>query len=224
MPAPERRASFIRLYWSAFITPINTTGPYWLDILGEYRINASRQIVWEALNDPEVLRQCIPGCEQLSRNGDGPFNATINAKVGPVSARFKTVLTLEDLNAPHSYTLVGEGKGGAAGFGKGSAHVNLAEAGPVTVLTYNAKFNVGGKLAQVGSRLVQGAARKTADQFFLNFAQHLGGEPLTAPEAAAARGGGGVAAASTLATWARAPWLWVVLLLAVLLVGWLLLS
>jgi carbon monoxide dehydrogenase subunit G len=196
-----------------------------LDILGEYRINASRQEVWEALNDPEVLRKCIPGCEQLNRDGDGPLNATINAKVGPVSARFKTVLTLQNINAPESYTLVGEGKGGAAGFGKGSADVTLAESGTLTLLSYNARFNVGGKLAQVGSRLVQGAARKTADQFFLNFAQELGGEPV-APLEAAEPGApaAGVAPAAGGVALARRPWLWALVVLAVLLLGWWLLS
>ena len=196
-----------------------------MDILGEYRINASRQDVWEALNDPEVLRKCIPGCEQLNHDGDGPLHATINAKVGPVSARFKTVLTLENINAPESYTLVGEGKGGAAGFGKGSADVTLAESGAVTLLSYNAKFNVGGKLAQVGSRLVQGAARKTADQFFLNFAQELGGEPVAPPEAAEpGAGAAGVGPAGAAAQPSRGPWLWVLVVLVLLLLGWWLLS
>ena len=191
-----------------------------MDILGEYRINATRQAVWEALNDPEVLRQCIPGCEQLNRDGDGPLNATINAKVGPVSARFKTVLTLENINAPQSYTLVGEGKGGAAGFGKGSADVSLVESGPVTVLSYNAKFTVGGKLAQVGSRLVQGAARKTADQFFLKFAEQLGGEPVQRAEGEAGVGGG-IAPPGGLPVALRTPWLWIGLALILLLIGWL---
>jgi carbon monoxide dehydrogenase subunit G len=193
-----------------------------LDILGEYRLNASRQTVWEALNDPDVLRQCIPGCEQLNRNGDGPFDAVINAKVGPVSARFKTVLKLENLNAPESYTLVGEGKGGSAGFGKGSAEGKLAETGPITVLSYNAKFSVGGKLAQVGSRLVQGAARKTADQFFQNFAQRLGGERVALPDAERAAGAAGGLAPALAAAGRRSGWLWVALLAALLIVGWLL--
>lgn len=196
-----------------------------MDILGEYRINASRQEVWEALNDPEMLRKCIPGCEQLNRDGDGPLNATINAKVGPVSARFKTVLTLENINAPESYTLVGEGKGGAAGFGKGSADVTLAESGALTLLAYNAKFKVGGKLAQVGSRLVQGAARKTADQFFLNFAQQLGGAPGAPPEAAEpGAAAAGVGPAGGAVARARHSWLWVLVVLVVLLLGWWLLS
>ncbi len=196
-----------------------------MDILGEYRINASRQEVWEALNDPEMLRKCIPGCEQLNRDGDGPLNATINAKVGPVSARFKTVLTLENINAPESYTLVGEGKGGAAGFGKGSADVTLAESGALTLLAYNAKFKVGGKLAQVGSRLVQGAARKTADQFFLNFAQQLGGASGATPQAAEpGAAAGGVGPAGRAVARARHSWLWVLVVLVVLLLGWWLLS
>jgi carbon monoxide dehydrogenase subunit G len=193
-----------------------------LDIVGEYRINASRQNVWEALNDPQVLRQCIPGCEALDPNGDAGFTATINAKVGPVSARFKTLLSLDNLNPPISYTLVGEGKGGAAGFGKGSADVSLEESGSVTVLSYNARFSVGGKLAQVGSRLVQGAAKKTADQFFLAFTQHLGGGAEAALPAGEAAAGGGAAAGAAPGP-RPAAWVWIVLVLALLGIGWLLL-
>ena len=195
-----------------------------MDILGEYRINASQQSVWEALNDPQVLRQCIPGCEQLDRDGDNAFTATINAKVGPVSARFKTRLTVENSNAPVSYTLVGEGKGGAAGFGKGSADVSLEESGSATVLSYNARFSVGGKLAQVGSRLVQGAARKTADQFFLSFSEYLGGgsEAPADREAVIPAGVGGPAPGPEASRKGFRPWLWIGVVLALFLIIWLL--
>ena len=149
-----------------------------MELTGEYKIPAPRQTVWEGLNDPEILKACIPGCvrEELEKTDDNAFSAKVKSKIGPVSAKFAGGVTLSDLNPPESYTIAGEGKGGAAGFAKGSAKVSLAEDGPeATVLTYNANAQVGGKLAQVGSRLVQGAAQKTADQFFSKFAEIVGG-------------------------------------------------
>ena len=147
-----------------------------MELTGEYKIPAPRQTVWEGLNDPETLKACIPGCEELEKSGDDSFAAKVKSKIGPVSAKFSGEVTLSDLNPPESYTISGEGKGGAAGFAKGSARVNLAEDGPdATVLTYTANAQVGGKLAQVGSRLVKGAAQKTADQFFSKFAEVVGG-------------------------------------------------
>lgn len=144
-----------------------------MDIRGEYRIANTRERVWLALNDPEVLRRCIPGCESLERVSDEEMQAKVMAAIGPVKSRFNTTLTLEDLNPPASYRLVGVSKGGAAGFGKGSADVELVEDGEITVLRYDARFKVGGKLAQVGSRLVLGATKKTADDFFTNFSREL---------------------------------------------------
>lgn len=144
-----------------------------MDIKGEYRIANTRDRVWLALNDPEVLRRCIPGCESLERVSDEEMQAKVMAAIGPVKSRFNTTLTLEDLNPPASYRLVGVSKGGAAGFGKGSADVELVEDGEITVLRYDARFKVGGKLAQVGSRLVLGATKKTADDFFANFSREL---------------------------------------------------
>lgn len=140
-----------------------------MDMTGEYRIPAPRQRVWEALNDPLVLRQAIPGCEQLDKISDQEMTARVKAKVGPVSATFSGKVTLGDLNPPESYTISGEGSGGVAGFAKGGARVNLAEDGADTVLRYEAKADVGGKLAQIGSRLVQGTAKKMADDFFGRF-------------------------------------------------------
>ncbi|MDX1710616.1 MAG: carbon monoxide dehydrogenase subunit G [Rhodovibrionaceae bacterium] len=145
-----------------------------MELKGEYRIKAPRQKVWDALNDPDVLRQSIPGCEELEQTADNEFTAKVKAKVGPVNSKFGGKVTLSDINAPESYKISGEGSGGAAGFAKGSADVHLAEEGDATVLTYNADAQVGGKLAQIGSRLVQGTARKMADQFFGNFAQQVG--------------------------------------------------
>jgi carbon monoxide dehydrogenase subunit G len=143
-----------------------------MEIKGEYRIAAPREAVWLALNDPEMLRACIPGCEEFEKDGDADYRAKITATIGPVRARFDTRLSLEDLDPPQSYRIVGESKA-AAGFGRGSAAVSLEDAGEGTVLRYDADFKVGGKLAQVGSRLVVGATKKTADDFFSKFCTSL---------------------------------------------------
>ena len=140
-----------------------------MDMTGEYRISAPRQRVWEALNDPETLKAAIPGCEELNKLSDNEMEAKVRAKVGPVSATFTGKVTLSELNAPVSYKISGEGKGGAAGYAKGGAEVSLAEDGADTVLSYQAKADVGGKLAQIGSRLIQGTAKKMADDFFGKF-------------------------------------------------------
>ncbi len=144
-----------------------------MEIKGEYQIASSRERVWAALNDPEVLKDCIPGCESLEKISDTEFAAKVIAAIGPVRAKFNTSLTLENVQPPESYTLVGSSKGGAAGFGRGSADVRLDETDGVTQLTYTADFTVGGKLAQVGSRLVLGATKKMAKEFFENFSHKL---------------------------------------------------
>jgi carbon monoxide dehydrogenase subunit G len=181
-----------------------------LAIEGEYRIAAAREVVWQALNDPQVLQACIPGCEQLSRRSDTEIDGRINAQIGPVRSVFATHIVLSELNPPSGYTLTGEGKS-SVGFGKGSARVELSEDSGVTVLRYSADMRLGGKLAQIGSRLVEGATRQLADQFFDAFAQRLDAAAVRAqPEAppGAARG------------W---PWRWIVvaLLLVAALVWWL---
>ncbi len=153
-----------------------------MDMTGEYRIPAPRPQVWAALNDPEVLRAAIPGCDELNQVSPTELAAKVTAKVGPVRARFAGNVLLEEINAPESYTLRGEGKGGAAGFVKGQAQVRLEEAGAETILRYVARADIGGKLAQLGSRIVQGAAKKTADDFFGTFSRIVGGtepEPVT---------------------------------------------
>lgn len=144
-----------------------------MEITGEYQIASSREQVWEALNDTEMLKKCIPGCESLERVGENELSAKVAVAIGPMRAKFNTRLTLENLNPPASYTLVGESKAGAAGFGRGSADVSLIEQDGGTLLRYAADFKVGGKLAQVGSRLVLGATRKTADDFFGQFSREL---------------------------------------------------
>ena len=142
-----------------------------MDINGEFDIPVSRQQVWEALNDPQVLAQCIPGCESIERESDTEMLAKMQAKIGPVKARFESRIRLSNINPPQSYTISGEGKGGPVGFGKGSADVTLAETDGNTILRYTATLQVGGKLAQIGSRLVGGAARKIANDFFGKFVE-----------------------------------------------------
>jgi carbon monoxide dehydrogenase subunit G len=144
-----------------------------MDMNGEFQIEAPRQRVWEALNDPEVLRQCIPGCEEIVKLSDVEWTAKVTAKVGPVKAKFAGKVTLSDLDPPNGYTITGEGTGGAAGFAKGGAAVKLTDQAAGTLLTYTVKAQVGGKLAQIGSRLIDGASRKLADEFFACFASML---------------------------------------------------
>ncbi|POF30112.1 SRPBCC family protein [Roseibium marinum] len=146
-----------------------------MDMNGSHRIPAKRETVWEALNDPEVLKACIPGCESLEKISDTEMTAAVTTKIGPVKAKFKGAVTFENINAPESYTILGEGKGGVAGFAKGSAEVKLTEEGDETVLNYVAKAQVGGKLAQLGSRLIDSTARKMAEEFFGKFSEMVGG-------------------------------------------------
>ena len=154
-----------------------------MEMTGEFRIAAARQRVWEGLNDPEVLKQCIPGCQTLEKVSDTEFNGRVVASVGPVRATFGGKVTLSDLDPPQSYTISGEGSGGVAGFARGGAKVNLAEDGAATLLTYAVQAQVGGKLAQVGSRLIDGVARKMANDFFGHFAAVMAPEQ-PAPAAA----------------------------------------
>jgi len=142
-----------------------------MDMTGEYHIAAPRQKVWDALNDPEILKQAIPGCETITKHSDTEMSATVRAKVGPVSARFGGKVTISDRDPPNSYKIMGEGTGGPAGFAKGGATVKLADDGAGTKLSYVVEANVGGKLAQIGSRLIDATARQMADNFFAKFAQ-----------------------------------------------------
>jgi carbon monoxide dehydrogenase subunit G len=142
-----------------------------MTMTGEVQLPASRQVVWEKLNDPAVLKSCIPGCEELEKSGDNEFQAVAKMKVGPVSARFKGRVTLSDFDPPNSYKITGEGEGGVAGFAKGGATVNLQDKDGGTLLVYNVEAQIGGKLAQLGQRLINGSAKKLADEFFANFAE-----------------------------------------------------
>jgi carbon monoxide dehydrogenase subunit G len=136
---------------------------------GEQLVPASQQDTWNALNDPDVLKACVPGCESIARVNDNEYQVQMTARVGPVSAKFRGRLSIFDIKAPNSYSLAFEGQGGAAGFAKGAAQVKLSPEGSQTKLLYEVKANVGGKLAQIGSRLVDAAAKKVADEFFQNF-------------------------------------------------------
>lgn len=151
-----------------------------MDFSGEYRIPARPQQIWDALVDPEVLKACIVGCRELTRRSDTEFAAVVAAKVGPISATFRGEVTLLDLDPPWAYTISGQGQGGAAGFARMTARVRLVEDGPGTLLRYEAQADIGGKLATVGSRLVQSVAKRQADDFFEAFARRLGGG-LAAP-------------------------------------------
>ena len=145
-----------------------------MELKGEYRVPASREHVWAMLNDAAVLRECIPGCESLEGSAAEGFAARVTTKVGPVKATFNGQVTLSNVNPPESYTISGEGKGGVAGFAKGGADVHLAPDGDATILTYTVNAQVGGKLAQLGSRLIDSTAKKLADQFFSSLASKAG--------------------------------------------------
>jgi carbon monoxide dehydrogenase subunit G len=141
---------------------------------GEEVIAATRETVWKALNDPQILKQCIPGCEAITKHSDTQFEARVIAKVGPVKAGFTGVVNLSDLDPPASYRISGEGKGGVAGFAKGGADVRLADVEGGTRLSYDVDAQVGGKLAMLGSRLIDSTARSMATQFFEKFAGIVG--------------------------------------------------
>ncbi|EYR83287.1 MULTISPECIES: SRPBCC family protein [unclassified Shinella] len=146
-----------------------------MDMSGEERIAAPREAVWAALNDPDVLRACIPGCQSLTMKSPNELEATVKIKIGPVSASFSGEVTLSNLNPPESYTISGEGKGGIAGFAKGGADVRLTEDGDGTILAYDVKAQIGGKLAQLGSRLIDSTSKKLATQFFADLGTKLNG-------------------------------------------------
>jgi carbon monoxide dehydrogenase subunit G len=153
-----------------------------MEMTGERRIPASRQQVWEALNDPEALKAAIPGCETVTRTAEDAFEAKVAVKLGPMSAKFSGKVKLENLNPPASYTISGEGSGGPMGFAKGGADVALDAVGPhETLLKYQVKAQVGGKIAQLGARLIDSTAKQMADQFFDRFAANLTPPPVEAP-------------------------------------------
>jgi carbon monoxide dehydrogenase subunit G len=183
----------------------------------EHRIAASPQRVWEALNDVDVLRAAIPGCESLEADEDNSLQAKVTTRIGPVKARFNFHVTLTDLNPPHSYTINAEGQGGAAGFANGSAAVTLSAEGDDTVLAYHAQAHVGGKLAQLGARLIDGTAKKLADEFFTNFGALVEDGESQEPEAAAE-------AEKPTAQGGMPTWIWLAVAAAAGVIAWQLLG
>jgi carbon monoxide dehydrogenase subunit G len=146
-----------------------------MDMTGEQRIAASQETVWAALNDPAVLQQAIPGCESLEKLSDTEMTARVKLQIGPVRATFSGKVTLSDLDPPNSYRISGEGSGGPAGFAKGGAVVRLSQDGGATLMRYEVKADVGGKIAQLGGRLIDSTAKKLADEFFQRFTIVVGG-------------------------------------------------
>jgi hypothetical protein len=157
-----------------------------MEMTGEQLVPASQQDTWKALNDPQILKACIPGCESIESAGENEYSVLMVARVGPVSAKFKGKLSLSDIRPPVSYSMAFEGQGGPAGFAKGGAHVSLSAEGDQTRLRYEAKASIGGKLAQIGSRLVDAAARKVSDDFFRAF-----NEKVASQGEGGGHGGGG---------------------------------
>ena len=185
-----------------------------MEMNGSQTIPAPPQAVWAALNNPDILKQCIPGCQSLEATGENGFAATVAAKVGPVSAKFSGKVTLSDIDPPNGYTISGEGSGGVAGFAKGAAKVSLAPADGGTLLTYTASGQVGGKLAQIGARLVDAAAAKMAADFFARFNEVVAAaQPVSeaAPVAVEAPSPGPAAPA---AKGGVSPYVWVPILIA----------
>ncbi|WP_417410952.1 SRPBCC family protein [Hoeflea sp.] len=149
-----------------------------MEMNGSQRIEASREEVYAALNDVDILRQCIPGCESIEKTSDTEMNAKVTLRVGPVKASFTGKVTLSDLDPPNGYTISGEGSGGMAGFAKGGAKVDLVPDGDATMLNYAVKAEIGGKIAQLGSRLIDGTAKKLAAEFFSKFSEVVGPQPV----------------------------------------------
>ena len=186
-----------------------------MDMTGEQRIPLPRQQVWEALNNPEILKACIAGCESIDRVTDTEYKVAMTAAIGPVKAKFAGKLVLSELDPPNSYSLAFEGSGGAAGFGRGGAKVRLVDDGAATLLSYQATASVGGKLAQIGSRLIDGVARKMAEDFFVRFNATV--EPPALPDTsgdsaaavAALVAGDGKAPGKAGARGGIPPWVWI---------------
>lgn len=208
-----------------------------MEMTGEQRIAAPRQRVWEALNDPEVLRACIPGCQSLDRDGDNGFTAVAEVKIGPIGARFKGAVTLNDLDPPNGYTIEGQGNGGIAGSAKGSAKVRLSDdAGGGTLVSYSVDAQVGGRMAQLGGPIIDATAKQLAGKFFSRFGEIVGGAAETpsaslpppadpAPASAPAAEPAPVAAvhhaspAPAPAHRSGAPWSWLVALALSIIAG-----
>lgn len=199
-----------------------------MNLSGEQRMAAPRERVWAALNDPDVLRQCIPGCQSLDKEGDDQMRAVVEIKIGPIGARFNGMVKLSDINPPSSYTISGQGQGGTVGTAKGGAMVQLEDAGSETVLRYTVEAEVGGRLAQLGGPIIDATAKQLAGKFFRQFGQVVAG-PATVPVEPAALGqvlqatvsapvpaGLGTLPAMT----AGPPWGWIAAVIVALLAGY----
>jgi carbon monoxide dehydrogenase subunit G len=193
-----------------------------MQMTGEQRIAASRQAVWEALNDPDVLRRCIPGCQSLEKEGDERLRATVEIKIGPIGARFNGAVSLSDLDPPNGYTITGEGQAGTVGSAKGGAKVRLAEDKGATLLSYTVDAQVGGRLAQLGGPIIDATAKQLAGKFFEQFGQIVGAPAPVAPSAATRKSAAAPTAAPTPAGSARGlPVAWILALVVAALTGYL---
>jgi len=189
-----------------------------MQMTGEYRIPAPQTQVWAALNDPEILKASIPGCDHIEKASDTEMSATVTAKVGPVKASFKGQVTLSDLDPPNSYRISGKGSGGVAGFAEGEAKVSLSPDGDGTLMKYEVKATVGGKLAQIGQRLIDATAKKMADDFFATFATLAAGPaPAADGESAPAAEAAGTTAKAAQAGAGLPPVVWIGGLVAIVL-------
>jgi carbon monoxide dehydrogenase subunit G len=202
-----------------------------MEMAGEQRISASRQRVWEALNDPEILRASIPGCQSLDNDGDR-YNAVAEVKIGPIGARFKGTVALSDLDPPNGYTITGQGNGGVAGNARGGARVRLSDdAGGGTIVSYNVDAEVGGRMAQLGGPIIDATAKQLAGKFFSRFGEIVGGEPVAAPAAASVAAEAVAAPIASPPAYAASaplpaetvafPWVWVIALALAILTGFL---
>ena len=171
-----------------------------MELTDEIRIAAPRDTVYAALNDPEILKECIPGCQELIKHSDTDLEAKVQLKIGPVKATFGGKVTLDTTNAPSGFSLTGEGSGGPAGYAKGGADVELLEDGNETILRYQAKADIGGKIAQLGSRLIDSTAKRLAGQFFTKFSEQVSAMQTASPESTPAESTPAEAAAVTEST------------------------
>lgn len=197
-----------------------------MQMTGEQRIAAPRQKVWEALNDPAVLAQCIPGCQSLEKDGDDRFVAVAEVKIGPIGARFRGNVQLSDLNPPNGYTITGSGNGGIAGSAKGGAKVRLSDAGNgETLVSYDVEAEVGGRMAQLGGPIIDATAKNLAGKFFARFGEVVSGAAPAKAEAAPAAGAAAAPVAAAVVPQAGAPlgraniWSWIVVLVMALITG-----
>lgn len=194
-----------------------------MQMSGEQRIAAPREKVWAALNDPEVLRRSIPGCQSLEKESDEKMNAVVEVKIGPIGARFNGAVTLSDIDAPSSYTITGQGQGGTVGTAKGGAKVRLTPDGDATLLSYDVEAEVGGRLAQLGGPIIDATAKQLAGKFFKQFGAEVEGVPapaVAAPAPVPAAAPAAAAPAPVPVPAGGAPWSWILAVVLALVAGY----